>query len=313
MSAGELSEALRADHAARARARSDPPFLALQRVIVRMLFDPAFAMRVHDAPAEALAGLDLPAPLVAQLRANDRRLWSADRLRRSRALKVLMEEFRISTALVLLETRRLARLDAFFSTRHFHEAVQTRGYMALAFADYLEDEVGRGELRRPELPAVLAIEAGMARARRTWREAHRGRRVASRQTIRPGLVVVPGVGTALVPGGTLDVIQHLERYLFETGLIPALALCDDAPRPEPLPALRPEAPEAYVFEPDAAGQVKLSGIPRSYSRLIEACSSPRIREDLARELSGGDLSIDDVLEMAQSLVSAGILREEGMA
>ncbi len=83
---GGLGEALFVD---RGSFDPQPPrdgFVAMQRTVVRMLFDPAFVDAVYDSAGEALKGLDLAPELVAQLLGQDRRLWNADRLRRARAL-----------------------------------------------------------------------------------------------------------------------------------------------------------------------------------------------------------------------------------
>ena len=62
----------------------------------------------------------------------------------------------------------------------------------------------------------------------------------------------PGVSVGRYSPDALDAIQAAERYLFEVGLVPALALCDDAPRLAlPAPTGRPRAPLGLV--PTLAG------------------------------------------------------------
>ena len=68
---------------------------ALQRVVVRMLYDPALVDAVYGgAPVE---GLDAPGR--AHLIRVDRRAWATDPYRRSRSLKALIEEMPVSAAL----------------------------------------------------------------------------------------------------------------------------------------------------------------------------------------------------------------------
>src|SRR5262244_3760219 len=93
----------------------------LQRVVVRMLFDRTFASAVYEEPAKTLADLDLTESERALLLNTDRRAWGYDPLRPRRMLRSLAEEFKVSTTLILSVTRRLASLDAFFSSAHFHD------------------------------------------------------------------------------------------------------------------------------------------------------------------------------------------------
>ncbi len=72
--------------------------VAVQRVIVRMLYDAAFAERVYDDPGSALAGVDLTDAETAWLTASDPRAWRVDPLRRARTLKALLDEFSVSGA-----------------------------------------------------------------------------------------------------------------------------------------------------------------------------------------------------------------------
>src|SRR4029079_12482475 len=87
----------------------------LERVYVRMLFDPRFVAAVYEDADRALAGLDLEPAERLQLVAVDRRAWGHDPLRRYRTLRTLSEEFKATTTIVLAATRSLASLDAFFS------------------------------------------------------------------------------------------------------------------------------------------------------------------------------------------------------
>src|SRR5262245_60154431 len=92
----------------------------LQNLIVRMLFDETFMEEVYGDPERALAGLDLTETERSQVLAVDRRAWRYDALRRKRTLRTLVEEFKISTTIVLSETRSLASLERFFSSQFFH-------------------------------------------------------------------------------------------------------------------------------------------------------------------------------------------------
>src|SRR5437868_2250360 len=111
----------------------------LQKLLVRMLFDEEFVEAVYTDSTQALAELDLSETERAQLRGVDRRAWRHDPLRRRRTLRTLVEEYKVSTTLVLAETRALASLERFFSSSFFHAAVQNRGSQGLAFSEFLLD------------------------------------------------------------------------------------------------------------------------------------------------------------------------------
>ena len=293
----------------RARAATQPgessATAALQRVCVRLLFDPSFVARSYDGSGEEIEELGIPRPLVEQLLAQDRRVWNADHLRRRRALKVLMEEFRISTALFLAEGRRLAFLDAFFSSPQFHDSVQQRAYMALAFLDYLATALRDGRYNAEATAAVLALEGGMAVARRAARSGGGPDQRTAGET--PKLELLPGRLSLGLPGGTLGVVQHMEQWLFEQGLIPAQALCEDLPRPEPLPTLDARNAEFWLLEPASDQKVELVGIEKDYHHVISACAQRRSRSELERMMRPFGLA-SRAWALAEALIEGGVLR-----
>lgn len=310
MSRDGQSEALFVDQAEKP-GTVVPDFMILQRVVVRMLFDPAFVTRIYESKGAELEGLKLPKESVSQLLANDQRLWNADRLRRRRALKILMEEFRISSALVLLHTRKLAILDAFFSSKDFHDAVQNRQYMALAFRSYLKSLAVPHSLEKTGFLEVLALEGGLAESRREIKDAHRGwdRLLDKTHGMEPGAYFLcsPGALAVEIPSNTLEFIARMEEYLFEASLIPALALCDDAPKPQKLPILN-EALDFYLIEGSEAGKVDFNKVEKRFALLIEACRSPKNERQLRKELRDFDLSRDQIKQMTKALKKAGLLR-----
>src|SRR5688572_15009131 len=70
----------------------------LQRVVVRLLFDPEFVERVYADPDRALQGLDLSADERRLVVAPDRRAYGTDATRRNRALTELVREFPAASA-----------------------------------------------------------------------------------------------------------------------------------------------------------------------------------------------------------------------
>jgi hypothetical protein len=257
--------------------------MAAQRALVRMLFDPAFAAEVRRAPDEVLS--DVEPALRRQLAALDERALRQDALRRRRTLRTLSEEFKGSTTLALAETGRLAFLDEFFCSAAFHlQAVVERGSMPLAFAAWL----GEQPWRRPETPGVVAIETALARARRE-------KRLPPLAEAKGCVAAAPGVILISATRGAMAALQACERYLFEVGLMPAVALCDDAPLLE-LPPYD-AAPLPLVTVPLDSG-VTLVEIDAGLAQLLRCLPGPRERverEAAARGVEPGRLAelIDD--------------------
>jgi hypothetical protein len=127
---------------------------ALRRVAIRLLHDPTLVDHLAAAPWEALADADLSDDERAWLRAVPAAAWRTDPGRPRRVLAALADEYGASLALAP------ERADAFFRSRHFHQAVQDRGSMGIAF------RTAHGRRRRS------------ARGRRRRAGARHGRRPA---------------------------------------------------------------------------------------------------------------------------------------
>ena len=139
----------------------------MQKLVVRMLFDEALVKAIHQNPGEALAGLALTESERAQLLRVDRRAWRHDALRGRRTLRTLAEEYKISTTILLAETRSLASLENFFSSSFFHTAVQERGSLGMAFSEFLLDGCRHGAWKAPQLPDLVRLEAALVACRRS--------------------------------------------------------------------------------------------------------------------------------------------------
>lgn len=222
--------------------------LRAQQAIVRMLFDPEFAARVRREPEVALP--DLPSTLRAQLAAIDPRALKLDRLLRQRTLRTLFDEYKASTTLFLARTRRLGSLDDFFRSRAFHDAIATARPLALAFADFLGD-------------AASPIERALAEARRMKPPPADGR-----------VHRAPGVVPIATTAGALAALQQAEQYLFEVGLMPAVALCADAP-PLALDARAQDpTPLHLVTVPNESGHALVTIDEPTYARIASLPRPP---------------------------------------
>jgi len=267
--------------------------LAAQRAVVRMLFDPAFADAVRREPERVLP--DLEPAVRQQLARLDERALRQDRLRRRRTLRTLSEELKASTTLALAQTRKLAFLDNFFCSAAFHRAVEERDSLVLALALFLTEALAEGRLQGRELGGVLALETTLARSRRDAQ--------LPAPSLQSGWAALsPGVIAIGVRRGALNALQACERYLFELGLMPAVALCDDAP-PLELPPWD-ETPLDLVTVPLATG-VTLVEIDAPLGQLLRCLPAPRpiakvIEEAAARGVEGAgeklrELAADEIV------------------
>ncbi|MBI1763334.1 MAG: hypothetical protein HYR56_18065 [Acidobacteria bacterium] len=261
----------------------------LQKLVVRMFWDEAFVAAVHAAPEQALQGLELTAAERAQLLAVDRRAWRHDALRRKRTLRTLAEEFKVSTTIILAETRSLAALEQFFSSAFFHQAVQQRGSLALSFSEFLLDGCRNGVWRAPQITDIVRLEAAVAACRRTLaREgAYEPSELPATINDRAHIRLAPGYGVASFQANVIEAIQTVEQYLFELSLMPAMALCDDAPRLPQLPAVEPKRKLYLLFSPGATG-ITLTHIDKpTWGVLGEAKRPAEIRSLLTRAAMTG--------------------------
>jgi len=252
----------------------------LQRVAVRMLFDPSFAARVHAGePVPQLSEQEM-----GWLRATDPRAWTVDHQRPARTLNELTAEFPVSTALVVGRTRKASTVQAFFQSSEFHDAVQDRGSLDVAFAGYLT-----GLELDPHLADIVTLEGAQARIRREVEV------LPSRMEglARGHVVRARGVAAVNVDVATLDAMNRIEERLFALRLVPAVALAHDAPGLPDLPA-RAGQSDALVLQNGIRrlGQVVCRTLralerPQPLERMAElsvlpAHVAPQLLEDLTR-------------------------------
>lgn len=252
--------------------------------MVRMLFDEEFVEEVYASPAQAMAGTDLTEAERGHLLGVDRRAWRHDPLRRRRTLRTLVEEFKVSTTIILAETRSLASLERFFSSRFFHGSVEERGSMGLAFAEFLLDGCRGGEWKAPQIADVVRLEAAIAGCRRTLaREAHyEAGNLPATISDQARVRLAPGYDVASFQANVIATIQRVEQYLFELSLMPAMALCDDAPKLPALPEVDERKKVYMLFCPGAAG-ISITVLDKSdYLVLYETKRAVEIKTLLSR-------------------------------
>jgi hypothetical protein len=261
-----------------------------------MFFDEDFVEEVYAAPERALAGLDLTEAERGQLLVVDRRAWRHDPLRRRRTLRALVEEFKVSTTIILAETRSLASLERFFSSRFFHNSIEERGSMGLAFAEFLLDGSRRAEWKAPQIADVVRLEAAIAGCRRTLaREGTLAGDLPATIGDRTRVRLAPGHDVAGFQANVIATIQRVEQYLFELSLMPAMALCDDAPRLPALPEVDEQKKVYLLFSPGAAG-ISITDLDKpDFLVLYETKRAVEIRSLLSRLAPARARQAQDIL------------------
>ncbi len=257
---------------------------ALQRVVVRMLYDPGLVAAVYADATAALAGVDVTEEERAWLVAPDRRRWGADPLRRARGLQALLEEYPVSGA-VLARRAGVAALDAYFSSPIFHDCIQDRGSLALAFGRWL---AGRGD---PLLAGMADIESAVAAVRRA-----EGRRVEWSPDARS--MRSPRVAVRSLPGGALAAFGAIQAGLARN---PAgrLAAVVDLAHPIGEHPLSADRPEGLIVEGGA--EVALGEGPISLVRVLMAAERPLSTAQLTAAFLAEGAEPDEVPELIDDL------------
>ena len=246
---------------------------ALQRLVVRLLYDPELVARVYADPEPALAGLELTPAERQFVVALDRRAYGTDPHRRSRSLTDLLREFPAAASLVAREPGGLATLDGFFSSPSFHRAIAARGSLARAFGDYLL-VLAEDPKQDPRLARFARLEQAIALVRRA---------PLAPPTPRAGavdwwLITSPHVALVELPAGTLDEHSAVMAALTRAGADPVAAIAGDRLA---LPAAHPakEAAEPLLIErsaaaPGAEPEVQIAPVTLELAQLLEAAAPP---------------------------------------
>jgi hypothetical protein len=132
--------------------------LALRRVMIRMLHDPAFTAAVYEDAARALARVDVDAQEIVWLTRQPRAAWRADAGRPLRLVTALADEY---PATLPLATEHAA---GFLRAPEFHAAVQERGSLAIAFGAHLMRAPAREARCLARLEQAIAIVRRAPRA-----------------------------------------------------------------------------------------------------------------------------------------------------
>lgn len=252
---------------------------AIQRAIVRMLYDPAYLAAVQGP--RPVPGLDEAER--ALLRTLDPRALATDRFRRARAVEALVQEFPASAAAL-----GLPAVESFLKSREFIACLGPRGSMGLAFATWLKDQAaGAGR-----------IEAAMARLRRP----------GAATKVADAWICDVRFAPVSAPAGSLD---WYERTVQRLGPAPLAALAGrapaaDLPRRSPVRS-RDRGDEHLLIELQPDGSMSLGTASEALVRLLRFAGSPRTRAELTREAIVRGAAPNEAAGVIDGLVADGLL------
>jgi hypothetical protein len=271
----------------------------LQRVVVRMLYDPAFVAQIFDDPATALRDEDLTDQEQHWLVESDRRAYAVDPLRRARTLTALIEEFPVSAQHLVQQTGQSVLLDTFFSSPHFHTCIQQRGSLAAAFSEYVLATALQHPPPGLALSPLVQIETTMARLRRQQANPE-----AASTAAQHSLTLAPPVALLHVPGGTLAHYQAALDSLRSdaNGLI--AAACKSCTLPLPQQMQEDEWLLIVWHQNSAAIEI----LPEALGHLLAATPAPRSTL-LATACTLG-AEADEANEIIDDLIADGVLCEK---
>ncbi len=262
----------------------------LQRVLVRMLYDPDFVERVYANPETSLRELELSPREREWLQRPDRRAYGVDAYRRSRTLQALVGEYPAACALALAHDLRWAELDAFFSSSLFHVGIQRGRSLALVFGGHLFELAGIHADREPRLEPLARLERGLARVRRRISHA-RGR--------DGDWCLSPEVETLELPRGTLGTHQLVMGRLGKPEDIDPTSLVDsETLRGLSLSPLNGGREHLLLALGEEDG-VRIEPLSPELFAILETTRGGVAHEELVgvcRALGAEDIQIDGILE-----------------
>jgi len=275
--------------------------IALQHVIVRMLYDPVFVERVYADPGTATRDCDLTDDERTWLVEADRRAWGIDPLRRARSMAGLIEEYPVTCARIVRALGLGAatqRLDRYFSSDTFHHDVQRGSTLAASFGHWLAGGEAMLGLDADVVLAEHAIESAIVRAR--WSYAN------GSVPETGGVVWVPGVDLALVREGAIEsfaaglgALRNHPKGLQDAVLDDSHALADPPPG---------SAAEVGVLVLGQTGDVGLETVSAELATILEVCRQPIAFDDLCRHAAKVGAEVEDVQGIVESFASDGVLR-----
>ena len=251
---------------------------ALQRMVVRLMIDPAWRREVFEGAQTPELNEDERRLLMAC----DPRGFGVDPYQRARLLSALLEEFPVGVAFLADGGRALHRADAFLSSLDFHVGVQDRQPIALVFGAWLAERVG----------GVGRIELALAQGRRDRRPRAEG--------ISRGRGWVPVRAEA-------ESIYRFAAMRERLGPTPVQALADGVSL-WGLPVPR-KGEEFLLIEPGPEGDGAVAEITDGLLQLLQATVEARPRAEVRAVAVRAGAEEHEVDDLLAELLEEGLLVE----
>lgn len=273
--------------------------LALQRVVVRMLYDPRLVEQIYRDPESALSDERLSPEQRRWLVAGDRRAWGADPLRRGRSLHGLLREYPAAGALAIRAAGSVGVLERFFSSRTFHRCIQLGGSLAMAFGAWLPGLVRDGRARDRRVAELARLEEALVRVRRR----------ASLAAEDSEIALSEHVALARLAAGTTAVYGHVIASLVATGMDPASAALEPRVRLAAVPTLGVgmEVGLAEGRADDRAAPISVELLPEGLASILAAAERGASRADLERVARAAGADPGEEAEVVDGLLVEGLL------
>jgi hypothetical protein len=268
----------------------------LQRVVVRMLYDPAFVAQIFADSATALSHEDLTEQERRWLVEVDRRAFAVDLLRRTRTLTALIEEFPVSVHHLVQQTGHAALLDTFFSSAHFHTCIQQRGSLAAAFSEYMLAAAPHRGSPGLALAPLVQLETAMAHLRRQpSRRDTTSLPTCHLLRLAPTVVLMPApMGTLAYYQATLDALRS-----DADGLVAA------ALKPSTLPDTQKTEDHEWLLIVWHQDHTAIELLPEALGPLLAATPAPR--SVLVATICTLGADVHEANEILDNLVADGVL------
>jgi hypothetical protein len=280
--------------------------LALQRVMVRMLYDPAFTDRVLADPAAELADTDLTDEERAWLLDPDPRAWRADPERVHRSLDVLVQQFPASAGLAARAAGDPRSLLRYFRSPEFHACMQEGGSMALAFGDWLVERAGTGTFRDSRVTALAGLERAVVALRRSASPVPPPSGPGRRYRLSPDKAL------HRAPAGTADLHEAVHRVLGGAEMPLTTAALSTA-IPYPADTLRGDGEEALLLElvrdegPRGKFLVGVAEITEGLAAVLRFADEPRTVAELEAEFVRLGADADEAPDLVTGFLEDGTL------
>lgn len=275
----------------------------LERLVMRMLFDPELVDEVYQRPKRLLQSGELTQEGLEWIQQVDPRRWRADPSRSHRALEGIVLHIPLSIALTSLGGVSPQRYLEFFKSVQLHQTIQDRGLLSVAFSEWLLQET---PCPWPELRVTLnALERSIAqlKSEELTSPSSRAQREAR------ALALPPLVRLIKASQGALDLSTELSARLKTHG--PHASLSNEALSSSSLLLDEQEQSASrrsvtLLVQRDES-QVSVSELPPALAELLWSASQHAPLTEALSLLQSYELNSQEARELLSELVEEGLL------